>query len=140
MEIKNKKSIIIISLFFAIGVLSVCDFYIISIKNQKQYSLSNDIAKNKTEVIHKDFDYSDILNTIEGCSPKFILIKIEKNDINKNFINTEVKYKGEMEGLIKGLEIMKMQEIVKGINEINIVKSKDNGYTAEINVDFLKFK
>ena len=140
MKIKIKKGIIMIFLFFFIITLSICDFYIIRIKNEKQYSLNNNIAKKKTEGMHKNFNYSDILTTMEDCSSKFILMKIEKNTINKNYINTEVKYNGGMEGLVKGLKIMKIQEITKHINSINIDKTQDKEYTAEINVDFFKFK
>lgn len=138
MKIKNRKKIIITFLCFAFIILLVYDFYII--RNHKKYSANTSIVKKKTNEMHKNFNYSDILNTIDNCSPNFILIKIEKNSVDKNFINTEVKYKGEIEGLIKGLKIMRTEEIIKDINDINITKTGNKEYIAEINVDFLKFK
>ncbi|MBC8062301.1 MAG: hypothetical protein H7Y18_16755 [Clostridiaceae bacterium] len=140
MKIKNKKISLIIFLFFSFILLFICNIYVIKIKNDKNLSLNTNVVKGRSEQIHKTFNYSDILNTINSCSSNFILIKIDKNSINKNFINTEVKYKGEIGGLLEGLKMMKMQEIIKDINEVNIVETEDKEYIAEINVDFFKFK
>jgi hypothetical protein len=139
MKIKNKRKIIIIVLFLAFIVLSISNYYVIRINNDLKSSFNTNNTKKQTDHIYIKFNYSDIFKSIEICSPKFILVKIEKNTDNKNFINVEISYKGEMEGLIKGLKIMKMQDITKNINEININKSDNKEYIAEINVDFFKF-
>ena len=140
MKIRNKKVMIIAFLSFAFITLLFCDFYIIVVRNDKKYSPNNSIVKKKAEEMPKNFNYSDILSAIDNCSPKFILMKIEKNNTNKSSINTEVKYTGEIEGLVEGLKTMKMQKIIKDINEVNISKTENKEYIAKINVDFFKFK
>jgi len=134
------KKTILMFLVFTFLILSSWYVYINNVIDDKKNSSSTNSINKGTENTHKNFSYSDIINSIHKSSNKFALVKIEKNSVNKSFVNTEVKYKGEIEELIQGLKIMKMQETMKGVNEVNIEKSENNQYIAEINVDFLKFK
>jgi len=140
MKKTNRKRIFIVFSIFTFIALSLFDFYIIKIRKDINYSFATSSSKNKTQEIHKDFSYSDILDTIDKCSPQFSFTKVEKDTSNKNFISTQVKYQGKIDELIKGLETIKVQEVTKGINEINIKKTGNKEYSGEINVDFFKFK
>lgn len=140
MKIKYRRNIILTLLSLALVTLLMWDFYIIKNRAEKKVSQVSSIVDKKPEHKLKIFNYSDILNTIESCSSKFVLVKIEKDTTNRDYINLEVNYKGEIGGLIKGVEIMKMQETTKAIKDINIGRTENNEYNAEINVDFLKFK
>ena len=140
MKKTNRKRIFIIFSIFTFIALSLFDFYVIKVRKNINYSILANSSKNKAEGIHKDFSYSDILNTIYKCSPQFSFVKIEKGTTNKNFITTQVKYEGKINELIKGLETLNVQEVTKGINEINIKKAVNKEYSGAINVDFFKFK
>ena len=140
MKKTNRKRLFIIFSIFTFIALSLLDFYIIKIKKDINYSLASNKSKNKTEEMHKNFSYSDIINAIDKCSTQFFFTKIEKDATNKNYITMQLKYQGKIDELIKGIKTMKMQEITKGINEVNIKKKLDGEYIGEINVDFFKFK
>ena len=140
MKIKNKRKIVIIVLLAVVLILCICDYYVIKTKDVKKNLLNVKSVGNKTKKTYKNFGYVDIFNAINKCSPKFALIKIDKSNANTNSINVEVEYKGEIQELMRGLETMKTQEIVKNINEISIIKTDNNECTSKINVDFLKFK
>ena len=124
------------------AVLSII-LFIINIKLKKIENYKDSYKKTSSDVTsktYKIFRYSDILAEIFDSNDNFQLIKIDKDISNKNFISMELRYNGNLDNLVKGINDLKKRNMIKEIQRINIVKNDENQYSAEINVDFFKYK
>ncbi len=140
MKNKNLKKILMI--------FSVCMFFLLVFYNikfvEKEKDQEKDISNNSKKKIvtnyRRNYDYSDMLATLDKCGNKFILTKINKTETSNNKINVEITYEGEVEGFINSVNQLKSQEIVDSINEINILREDEGKCTAEVKMNFYKVK